>query len=98
MSKSIGNVILAKDFAKKYGVNVFRYLVLNTHYNQVINFDQNLIQQGISYIQKVENLFKKLRFYLYTEKIKINQKKTEKSTKVIDSLLKDINTFKVIYY
>ena len=81
MSKSIGNVVLAKYFYQKYGTNVFRYLVLNTHHNQVINFGEGLIQQAIDYVQKIENLLKRLNLYLYLNQISI--KKKEKDEGVI---------------
>src|SRR6185437_11583037 len=43
MSKSLGNTILAENFAQKYGPNALRYLILNSHYNQVINLSEELI-------------------------------------------------------
>ena len=65
MSKSLGNVILAKHFYEKYGSNALRYLILNTHYNQVIYLSEELIQQATDYIQKIKNLLKKLNFFLF---------------------------------
>ena len=98
MSKSLGNVVLAKHFQKNYGANVFRYLVLNSHYNQVINFSEELVQQASDYIQRIKNLLKKLNFYLYSEKIKLERKKSQKSEEIIVSLLNNLNTIKVLYY
>ncbi|CAG8815146.1 25306_t:CDS:2, partial [Racocetra persica] len=46
MSKSLGNVISAKQFCQKYGANVLRYLILNAQYNQVINLSEELIRQA----------------------------------------------------
>lgn len=98
MSKSLGNVILAKKFQQKYGGNVLRYLLLNSHYNQVINLSEELIQQAIDYIQKITNLLKKLNFYLYTEKITVAKKATNQSQEIITSLLNDLNTVKVLFF
>ncbi|CAH1762790.1 7289_t:CDS:2, partial [Entrophospora sp. SA101] len=87
-----------KELSKeKYGANVLRYLIINTHYNQVINFNEELIQQGVNYIHKIENLFKRLQFYLYTEKIKVLEKESQTSTEVITSLLNNLNTVRVLY-
>ena len=97
MSKSLGNVILAKHFAKIYDVNAFRYLVLNSHYNQVINFSEELIQQAKDYIQKIKNLKKKLVFCLYLEKLKLKNFVTVRSKEVIKNLLDNLNTIKVFY-
>ena len=61
MSKSLGNVILAKHFYQKYGSNVLRYIIFNSHYNQLINLDQELIQQNLNYVQKINNLVAEFR-------------------------------------
>ncbi len=45
MSKSIGNVINAKDFVKEYGTNVFRLIMLQTNYRQPINLTESFIEQ-----------------------------------------------------
>ena len=100
MSKSLGNVILAKHFYQRYGANVFRYLIVNSHYNQVINFSEELIQQAINYTQKIENLLKKINFYLYTKKVHYLKKKNQLSiahNEVIQNLLNNLNTVKVFY-
>src|ERR1044072_4959148 len=98
MSKSLGNVILAKDFYEKYGANTLRYLILNTHYNQVINLSEELTQQAADYIQKIKNLLKKLNFYLYIEKVKITEKETPEGEKIINSLLNNLNTVKALFF
>src|SRR5579862_6171415 len=98
MSKSLGNVILAETFAQKYDPNALRYLILNSHYNQVINLSKELIQQAVDYTQKIKNLLKKLNFYLYNEKKKAEKQKTRKSEEVIACLLNNLNTIKVLYY
>lgn len=98
MSKSLGNVILAKHFQQKYGANVFRYLILNSHYNQVINFSEELVNQAVDYTRKIKNLLKKLNFYLYTEKIKINQQLPPQREAIINSLLNNLNTIKVLFF
>ena len=98
MSKSLGNVILAKHFQEKYGANVFRYLLFNSHYNQVINFNEELVQQAVDYTEKIKNLLKKLNFYLYNEKIKIEKQETKKSKEIIACLLNNLNTIKVLYF
>src|SRR5215213_652414 len=98
MSKSLGNTVFAKHFFQKYGANVFRYLILNSHYNQVINFSQELVQQSCDYLQKIKNLLKKLKFYLYVERIKVEKRGTKKSKEVINCLLNNLNTIKVLYF
>jgi len=98
MSKSLGNVILAKYFYQKYGANALRYLILNSRYNQVINLSEELIQQAVDYTQKIKNLLKKLNFYLYTEKIKITKQDTQRRAEIINILLNNLNTVKVLFF
>jgi len=98
MSKSLGNVILAEHFAQKYDPNALRYLILNSHYNQVINLSEELIQQAIYHTEKIKNLLKKLNFCLYIEKIKISKWETWEKEEVINSLLNNLNTIKVLYF
>ena len=98
MSKSLGNVILAEHFSQKYDPNALRYLILNSHYNQVINLSEELIQQAVDYTEKIKNLLKKLNFCLYIEKIKISKRETREKEEVINSLLNNLNTIKVLYF
>src|SRR5436190_344624 len=98
MSKSLGNVVLAENFAQKYDPNALRYLILNSHYNQVINLSEELIQQAMDYIQKIKNLLKKLNFYLYTKKVKFTEQKPPKREEIINSLLSNLNTIKVLFF
>src|SRR4051812_29332793 len=99
MSKSLGNVVSSKHFYQKYGANVFRYLVFNTHYNQIINFSEELIQQSVDYVQKIKNLLKKINFYFYINKIDIpkNKNGSKRHKEIIQCLLNNLNTIKVLY-
>ncbi|KLL02344.1 MAG: cysteinyl-tRNA synthetase [Mycoplasmataceae bacterium RC_NB112A] len=98
MSKSLGNVILAKNFAQKYGTNVLRYLILSSPYRQVINLSEDLIQQAINYLKKIENLLKRLNFYLYTGKIGVEKKPSHSNQNVINCLLNDLDTPQVLFW
>lgn len=98
----MGNVILAKHFYQKYGPNMLRYLFLNSHYNQVINFNEKLLQQSQDYTQKIKNLLKRLKLYFYWQKKTINQQEINKNNQlyqeIIQSLSTNLNTVKAIYY
>ncbi|MCE8163079.1 MAG: cysteine--tRNA ligase [Candidatus Moeniiplasma glomeromycotorum] len=98
MSKSLGNVILAKTFVRQYGSNLFRYLLLSSSYRQAINFNQRLIEQATNYLQKIENLLKRLNFYLYTEKIKIRLQAGPPPQEIINCLLNDLNTSRALFW
>ncbi|WNE40032.1 MAG: Cysteine--tRNA ligase [Mycoplasmataceae bacterium] len=98
MSKSLGNVISAENFAQNYDTNAFRYLILNTNYSQVINLSEELINQATDYIQKIKNLNKKLKFYLYQKKLKVIEQENYIRKEIISSLLDNLNTVKSLYF
>lgn len=72
MSKSLGNVILAKDFYKKYGANVLKLIFLQNTYSKPINITDQLINQQV----KFENNLKSLLTYLEIYQIKNNYEQT----------------------
>lgn len=64
MSKSLGNVILANDYIKLYGGNTVRYLLLNTHYRQPVNFSTSLVEAAQKELTKMESCLNKLSIEL----------------------------------
>lgn len=60
MSKSLGNVILAKDAIKEYGGDLIRLTLLNAPYRSIINFSDETIADSHSILQKFETVFKQL--------------------------------------
>ncbi len=60
MSKSLGNVVLAKDAIDKYGGNVIRYLISTTYYRSPINFTLEAMETSKAEIDKYQNLLNKL--------------------------------------
>jgi len=72
MSKSIGNVILAKDFFKKEGADVLRFIFLTTSYSAPINLNSVLIDQAKNQIDKLSKAFIKAQI-AGAEKIKLEK-------------------------
>lgn len=60
MSKSLGNVVLVKDFLETNNPDVLRWIFMSTKYTQPINLNPDLILQGEKFIQKLKNLHKKV--------------------------------------
>ena len=75
MSKSLGNVILTKDFFKKYGPDVLRYIFITASYSAPINLNETLINQSINQVAKLKKLF--IKTQLFNSK-KIDVKKEAK--------------------
>lgn len=70
MSKSLGNVVLAKDAIEKYGSNVIRHLFLTTYYRSPINFTEEAVMTSKIEVDKYGNLLHQLQAYAF-----LNEKK-----------------------
>lgn len=58
MSKSLGNVIWAKDMIEKIGGNVLRWLMLGTHYRSPLNINEEAIDTATKELSKVTTSLK----------------------------------------
>lgn len=58
MSKSLGNVIWAKDFVEKLGENVVRWLMLSAHYRSPLNLNEETIETAKKELEKITNSLK----------------------------------------
>jgi cysteinyl-tRNA synthetase len=73
MSKSIGNVMWAKDVINDLGGNVVRWLMLSTHYRNPLNYTNDVIKAIVKEVGKVEHVIKQAGVLLQLNDIKINQ-------------------------
>lgn len=53
MSKSVGNVFLARDFLSQYGGEVARALLLSAHYRSILDFGEDSIDQALTALQRI---------------------------------------------
>tara|TARA_B100001248_G_scaffold129613_1_gene97170 strand:+ start:567 stop:1913 length:1347 start_codon:yes stop_codon:yes gene_type:complete len=77
MSKSLGNIITISDAVKKYSGQVVRLALLSAHYSQPLDWNEELLRNQESVLNKWYNL--------YTEQ-------KEKNLEVDEILLDDLNT------
>jgi cysteinyl-tRNA synthetase len=96
MSKSLGNQISTKEFIKKHGGNVLRFLILNSNYNEDIQVSKELIKQSKTQIKKIENVLKKIGFFFIYNKKKLVDY-DEINNEVIELLLNNLETIKVFF-
>ncbi|WP_314793366.1 cysteine--tRNA ligase [Eggerthia catenaformis] len=92
MSKSLGNVLWAKDLLLKLGINVYKWLMLSTHYRNPLNFTDEVLNNVKKETAKVENVVKAASLYLQTKRIKKGIVLKEKIDKIADALSDDLNT------
>ena len=90
MSKSLGNVILAKDGINEYGADIIRLLLLNCQYRNILNFSDDAIKDTKMTLSKIDNVWKQLNLKIAVSGGKLKGKSTLMG-KFIDALSDDIN-------
>ena len=61
MSKSLGNVISARDAVKKYGRNALRYFFISSHYRNEINLTDESIMSAKNTVNKLIDFVDKMK-------------------------------------
>ena len=77
MSKSLGNIITISDAVKKYSGQVVRLALLSAHYSQPLDWNDDLLNNQKSILNKWYNLY---------------SDKQDHNSKIDDILLDDLNT------
>ena len=90
MSKSLGNVILAKDAIKEYGADTIRLLLLNCDYRSVLNFSDATVKDASSIVTKLTSVYKQLNLLLNVNDIDLNGN-SAKVKPFLENLANDIN-------
>lgn len=91
MSKSLGNVVLAKDAIATYGGNLIRLLILSAHYRAPVSFTEETILSTKNELEKICKTYK-----LLATTIQLNHGTLNGNCKDIDmfllALADDLNT------
>ena len=92
MSKSLGNVVYAKDMIEKYGGPVTRLVILNAHYRQPVNFTDETVNAAMQEVNKMQMAYKQMALQLQINNINLEDGKPLYVTKFVESLADDLNT------
>lgn len=92
MSKSLGNVLWAKDKIVEFGCNVFKWLMLSTHYRNPLNMTDDVIAGVRKEVSKVENATKNASLYLQVNHVPAHDYKKETVDAMVTALEDDLNT------
>lgn len=92
MSKSLGNVLWAKDLIVEFGCNVFKWLMLSTHYRNPLNLTDDVIAGVRKEVSKVENATKNASLYLQVNHVPAHDYKKETVDVMVNALEDDLNT------
>ena len=95
MSKSLGNVVLAKDALKEFGGNVLRLLILSTHYRAPVQFTKETIDSTQNELNKIQKAFTQLAVAIQLKGGKLNAKE-EGLDSFLAALADDLNTSNAI--
>lgn len=92
MSKSLGNVLWAKDLIVELGCNVYKWLMLSTHYRNPLNFTDEVLTSVKKEVTKVENIIKQVSLYLQVHHCLNNEYHQETVDSMVEALSDDLNT------
>jgi len=68
MSKSLGNFSTLKEIFDRYDPQVVRFMFLQTHYRNPINFSEKLLEQAKAGLERLHGYVRKLENYKSTSK------------------------------
>ena len=95
MSKSLGNVVLAKDAIAKYGGNVMRWLILSTHYRAPVSFTEETVQSCANELARIQKAYNQLAVQIQLERGDLNSKQIEVKD-FVSAMADDLNTSNAI--
>jgi len=92
MSKSLGNVLLAKDVVAQYGGIAFRLMILNAYYRAPVSFSEETIKEAQTNLEKLQTTYKQLAVQLQVHGVALSSLKADDESKFLDALCQDLNT------
>ena len=92
MSKSLGNVVYAKDLIERVGGPVTRLVILSAHYRQSVNFTEETVQAASQEINKMKMVNKQLALKLQTSDVDLSSGKPTYIDNFLAALADDLNT------
>ncbi len=92
MSKSLGNVIYAKDMIAQYGGPVTRLVILNAHYRQAVNFTDETVKEAQQVVLRMQMAYKQAALKLQAAGLDLDKGKPAYINKFLEALADDLNT------
>lgn len=101
MSKSLGNVLWAKDVIENLGANVVRWFMLSISYRSILNFTDETLAAAQKELTKVETPLKQAHVKAAMQKKELNgsldQKLWDRFIEAMDDDLNTPNAYMVIF-
>ncbi|MCR5309422.1 MAG: cysteine--tRNA ligase [Bacilli bacterium] len=91
MSKSLGNVVFAKDIIEKIGGVATRLVILNTHYRMPVNFTEDTVKAAVQEVNKMSMAYKQAALALQVNGYNLQSGKANMEA-FVNALADDLNT------
>ena len=92
MSKSLGNIMKAKDALENYDAMVIRWLLLSAHYRQDLNVSDEIIKSSETELNKVLNSLRQAQLKLALHDQEIKDHESEYYGRFMEAMEDDMNT------
>lgn len=92
MSKSLGNVVWAKDMIAELGCNVYKWFMLSSHYRNPLNLTDEVLNNVKKEVAKVDNVVKSVSLYLQVNNLVGEDYHKERVDEMVNALEDDLNT------
>ena len=92
MSKSLGNVLLAKDIIAKYGGMPLRIMMLLAHYRAPLSFTEKTISEAETLYSRITTAMKQAGVLLQMEGKELDSLTGEDQDAFFDAMCDDLNT------
>ena len=92
MSKSLGNVIWAKDMVAELCCNVVKWFMLSSHYRNPLNLTEEVLNSVKKEVAKVDNVIKSVSLYLQVNHIANENYNKAAVDGMVGALEDDLNT------
>ncbi len=98
MSKSTGNIFLAKDFLSTYEAPLLRYLLLATHYRMPVNITSTIIENTQQELAKLQIAVQQLATFIQLQGGDMAGNPLPAPLEFLQALADDINTANALTY
>ena len=93
MSKSLGNVKLAKDVIEQLGSNLTRWILLSVNYRDVLNFSEETLEAARKELGRIETVLRQVELKKEIAGVKFNDEyNKEKFEEFLNQMSDDLNT------
>lgn len=92
MSKSVGNVLWAKDLIEQLGANVYKWIMLSTHYRNPLNYTDELVANVQKEVDKVAGAIKPVSLWIQVNHVPMSHHTLPILEEMVVALEDDLNT------